>query len=208
MENNNNSANTTANFKNNFNENKPAWIVGGLVIILAIIVIVLPRFKHEDKAAEIAKTGGCQPGFTFNATTGEKCPEEIASATPEGCTEGDKYSALTGLPCVHEAVTNNSSSTAATSSSTGKLSLAQAIALYKGKSLEVGAACAVNPASLDVSSGTRIMVHNESTKTHNVLVGNVALTILPYHYRTVPMGTAGSMAVKCDGKNAATVKVE
>ena len=45
--------------KNNFKDNKPAWIVGGLVVIGIIAAIFISSNKNNEV---ISVEDGCQPG--------------------------------------------------------------------------------------------------------------------------------------------------
>jgi hypothetical protein len=198
--------NTALKLKNNFKENKPAWIVGG-VVVLAIIAAIIFSVNKKDAEKAISPEDGCQAGFAYNTVTGEKCPEETASAMPEGCENGNKFSTKSGVPCVQGEKKTDATPAAGTSPSK-TLSLAEALKFYAGNVFKVSGECAVTPAKQTVSKGTRIMVHNDSTKTHTVLVGSQSLSILPYHYRTVLLDTTGAVSLKCDSKQAATVTVQ
>jgi hypothetical protein len=217
MAENNTQNNTVEKIKNNFNNNKPAWIVGIIVVLLAVIAVASPWGRNDKD--EVKLVDGCPAGALFNIETGEKCPEESAALIPEGCEPGFNFSVKTGLPCVKkeesksepakEPVAPSSNPPApVTSTKSGFPSLAEALEIYKGKSFAVGTGCSITPSSQTLGRGTKIMIHNATKTSHTVLVAGQSLTLKPFYYRTVTLSTAGTVAMKCDGKPAATLIVK
>jgi hypothetical protein len=186
--------------RTNFKENKPAWIVGVLIIVLAVVALGMPQDAKEKDNALVQER--CGPGFQYDIETGEKCPTETVSLVPEGCEPGFRFSIKTGAPCPQE----NSSNTPATTAPKS-LSLAEALVHYEGNTFAVGADCSITPATRTVDGGTRIMVHNQSMTFRTVKVGGQTLGLKPYYYRTVPLTTSGNVSITCDGKQTGTVTV-
>ena len=191
--------------KENFNENKPAWIVGAMLLVLIIIGINMPAKDNNQNLASEREV--CGPGFAYNEETGEKCPEETKKLVPEDCNPGDKFSPSTGAPCSDEVKKENVSAPSGGSGSKKSSSLFEALAEYKGYTFAVGADCSLTPNSQTVPVGTRIMVHNEGTTVRTVTVGGTPLTLKPYYYRTVSLVTAGDVDVKCDGQQVGMISV-
>jgi hypothetical protein len=203
--------NTMQKIKNSLKNPVYIWAGAGLVVIIALILIFVPHKKA------VVLEEGCSPGFTYNTITGKLCPIESASMYPEGCKPEYKFSELTGAPCPQEgnkkdaldtsSSESSSTSVPASSSSSTSLSLADALVQYNGKTLEIGKACVITPATQSQNTGTRILVHNESTVAHTISIGSESFSLKPYRYRTVVLDTAGEVTVKCDSKEASTITV-
>ncbi len=194
--------------KNSFKTYPYAWVGAGLVVIAALIflLVLIPHKKT------VVLEEGCTPGSVYNALTGKACPTESASMVPEGCKPGYKFSELTGAPCPQEENKKDTSETLPSSpsapASSAPLSLADALVQYSGKTLEITAGCHISPATQTQTQGTRIMVHNESTSVHTVMVGDQSLSLNPYHYKTLTVDSVGEVSVKCDSKEVSTITVK
>lgn len=188
--------------KTNFNNNKPAWLVGILVILLALVAVASPWNKVGEDEKKVERPVGCEPGFKFDVYTGLPCPAE-EDLIDEEVEEADEEF----TPAIVPAAPATSTTPARTIG--GKFpSLSEALELYKGNTFAVRAGCTIVPADQTVSRGTRIMVHNETTTTRTVVVGTQTLSLRPYYYRTVPLLTEGDVVIKCDGKTAGMITVK
>lgn len=196
-ENNSQNTNSTwvAKIKNSYKEYTPAWIMGIVVVILAIVAVASPWDKNKNGIAgeeeAVVRSEGCEPGFKYDVYTGKPCAgKEGIALSPDS-----KYVSPMQAP--------------ATTTVDGKYpSLSEALKFYEGKSFAVGALCAITPNSQEVALGTKIMIHNATTANHTVLVAGRSLLLKPYYYRTVVLDTAGEVSLKCDGKTSATISVK
>lgn len=69
---------------------------------------------------------------------------------------------------------------------------------YAGKLVVFGSDCIATPNSQILDKGTTILLMNNSTVPHTISVGNDKYALGALHYKTVTLGTTGTVGISCD----------
>lgn len=81
-------------------------------------------------------------------------------------------------------------------------SLAEAVASYQGKMITIGENCSVTPDTQTQTSGTTILINNETTSRHHITVGPKSYTVSGLHYTLSWLNLQpGTLMITCDGKD-------
>jgi hypothetical protein len=111
----------------------------------------------------------------------------------------------TPAPAVDTTTENAASTDAATGGARGAattLSRTDALATYQGKMITIADDCTVTPDTQTQAAGTTILINNNGTARHTVMIGSKSYTVSGLHYTLswLNMGT-GDLAISCDGKD-------
>ncbi len=158
-----------------------------IVIVLVIIAALIGNGKwkkNTDTAVSNDQTTlpeGCKPGYLFSETTGKPCPAPVEEKK-EVVTAPTTKPAPSGFE--------------------------EAVRLYSGRAIMVDAACATTPATLEVATGTRVLVANNSNKSHTLALGEKKENLTSYHYFTTGLKLPGTYTLTCDGLDKAVITVK
>lgn len=90
-----------------------------------------------------------------------------------------------------------------------KRSYTELIALYKGKTVQFGAACQVLTSTQVYKVGSEILLDNRNSVPVAIKLGANVYNLGAYGYKVVSLNTVGNFMVDCnDHQNVATVSVQ
>ena len=186
-------------------QEKKNRIIGSIVLIVVILGVILLTSKKAE--SPVSKVEGCLPGDLFSQTSGEPCFPENA----EPCQVGEEFNKETGEPCpVASASENEIALTSNISANNIPSSYDTALVEYKDKSVLFDENCMATPKVLEVASGTRILVANNSAaKNLELKVLDRTEDLDSLHYMlSSRFDTVEEYPISCNGKVSATVSVK
>jgi plastocyanin len=87
-------------------------------------------------------------------------------------------------------------------------SYSEALQVYAGRTIVLGANCDASPSAFTTKVGTKILVTNTSKTIVNVTVPGKSIILRPYRYFTQTFKAPGTYPITCNGASAATVTVQ
>lgn len=202
---------TTNKVKQHVLNHKKAWIIGVIALACVIIIGGVVLYKKHNAQKHALQPGECLTGDKYSIFTGEPCPGVEVEPLTE-CAPGDMYSIKTGKLCEgnteDEVATNTEASspemileTPTKPASTYELARQE----YKGKVLSYNDTCQATPSEINTTPNSVVMIANDSTKTHTFTLAGKTMSLVPYHYDLIYIGSANTYKATCDGADAGSV---
>jgi hypothetical protein len=105
------------------------------------------------------------------------------------------------------ASSSGTSSTSSTPSRSLSLGYTDALNTFGGYRFQFSN-CSGTPGTLALASGVPFLLDNRDAVAHSIKVGSTSYSVGAYGYRIASVTTKGTYNITCDGKGAATLKVE